>query len=584
MKINSSLSMKIVLVLAVAVLASTARDPCTILQPGSVCFEDGLCHNSTIVSRPTISCMEAYVRISQNLLRPATNPPIVSPIPLHAWLEAAALRHQVDMAQTELVWASSEPPAIIFAEFIHLVQQLSAQFEAEYPNVIADTGLLTDLVTAAERFRTTVLVPSSSSTLRKHYKEVFVHLIPVRSIEAYLKMIIEHISAMGSLPIRKATFANIIVVYHAWYRVYRAINLPFVTTNFEFISSATQFIPAYLADESADWIIQMPVSVLTPSKSWPLFPVVPAVYDEGSFPLSVFTGFEFADAAEDQDKLSLVRDAIIEINAVIAGRFSLSVMPLRLIALVRSTMFLLEHYPGIPRLGLMVEFCDQTRHFLADLFMLLSRNMCRDNERRSIPELLQFFRICGKHSLNLQTRVRDVLPTVIGSFNRSITKLKFPDVQLGDPDWLHVAVQSLIAIPIYQLRNGVRIKYGTFAKNSFKSHILFLHEFVNAVVADAFQATSSGLLQPVSSVKRDTLFALGIATALLVIEGDPKMTLISLLSHRRILNMYFGSHTVKQGFANVINQPAFETLFDDSESIDLLTNIQKLNPAISKNK
>ena len=578
--------------LSIVIAVAAASDPCTVLHPNSTCQEDGFCGNifldmnqtlntnSTLPTRP-ISCTDAYIRISGNLIRPTSEAPIIMPITATEWTEAVIMRSRVARSEGELVWTLTHPPALEFVELVTLVIQLFSQFESQFPRVIVDTALLSDLMVAAECVGTRVFTKTTPKATIEHYQEVFAHLISVRGIDAHLRATIDYIMALESVTMKAAVFANNLPIFHAWYRLHESLKLTIITVNYEFMSFSSQFAPVYLTDPRfVDWMIPVAPSVLAPIGPWPMLPTIPGIYEEDTFPLSVLNAMRPFETDED-DIETLIESSIEGINADLENRIVVSVVPLRWISFARATMFTLEYFPGIPRLELIARFCQKTTDTWIYMFSVLANQAGRHFDQRPLPELLPLFRLCGKNIIGLPHRVKDVLPSVVGVRDRAATTLIFPPISCRDPDWLSVATQFLNRIPIYKLRSGVRVKYGKFGSNIQRSHISFLHTFICAIVDESFEETEE-YLQPIPGSSEERLRALGIAIALTLIEGDPRYTLSSLLGEGMIGNIFFGSELVKIGFAKVFNQPVFESLFDDSESLQLVNLIRSFTPLKSR--
>ena len=235
--------LSVIAVVAVSATPVSVHDACTILHVKSYCQEDGFCFSLTRSPSDntdnvigSVSCVEAYISTSCDLIAPTDESPMVMPVSRAEWNQASTLHHHVVTSEGDLVWPLVDPPSQIFLELSVLVSQVHVKLENEFPYILAEPDLFSDLMTAADKLEETILYPlRQSPSIVSAYRSVFAHLSTVRGINGYLRNSVDHLVTLPHGPLREALFAHLVVFVHAWCRVYGALRIPRMATAFEFL-------------------------------------------------------------------------------------------------------------------------------------------------------------------------------------------------------------------------------------------------------------------------------------------------------------------------------------------------------------
>jgi hypothetical protein len=482
----------------------------------------------------------AYIILSKNLSVPIDQPPMT---PAYDPAAAAALRFMrgsaVTVPQTWLLSSS-------YIALHQCLEEMVAQFQSQYPTIVVDIPLLQRLVRAAENVRTEIIVPLvQAGRVQRILGEFLASIIQdrlVKAIEAYFDAIVEYLKSTDIFdPIRSAITANLGPYLHAWLAMYQRLRLPYPFHGrgyLDLLTHVAKFDPLYTQnDEENIWTISIDPSA-------PYYYSPPFILDHDDLTIDDY----FTPVIEDIQRHVVGHTWATSpenIVRLIHTRLRLMVMTYNMrqhswpeisTHIKASLVFLRTHKDEIS-----IElFCESTRDIWTTLFMAITLWA----EEGGFPYLLDIFRICGQQYLSVSDRVLIVLPAILGTPELS----RFRTVlNVGTPP-------SLL---IHELRQGVQFHSMAATEISLSS---YLTQFIRAAtMTSGFRTTDPQSHQ-----------LLGNFVALLVLEGDPKGILETLIQRGITRNFYFDSEFVKRGFCHVLNCLAFDVLFQDSDLIHVL--------------
>ena len=570
-----------ILALVVVMISGTPvslHDACTLLHIESFCQEHGFCfsldrdvRNNTITftndPEDQISCAEAYIVFSDNLLTDSAEPPILISLTRAERIQASAV--YMDVVSDAIMWPLVDPPDQILLELAGLVSQVYVKFENEFPYILAEPDFFTDMITLAERLEETVLIPNRNSwEIVYAYRRVFASLSTVRGINKFIELSVEYVSSSSPGALRHALFSHLVVFVHAWCRVSSALRVPPYISLVEILEQATQFEPAYVRNtQQRGWRILISRDISGNRDDFmPMLPVQPLKYDEENFPLVVL------DAMHQLGRMgaSFSVENVIEETISVMTRIEsiLTIRPYQNLiphlVTIRYVLFFFRHHPMITNLN-RAEFCLITRQSWISLFRRLTSAIY--GPLCALPQLGAVFHICEESFIPLDVRVKYALPVLVGvqKATASIIRVALPGPQETLTQWFRAAVQVILNIPLDTLRNAIVFDSAT-------THEEFVQTFVRAALNDAFDY-STGSPIPLND-KNQELKALGIVVALLVIEGDISQIIVNTNAE----SLFFSSESVRAGFCRVLNCVVFESLFDTFQIHSLLDLLKTYTP------
>ena len=540
-----------------------APDACFLVHGDSYCQDNGYCYSLSYVranlsavlftENPEypLSCNEAYIASSAGIIEDSTDPPVVVLRTQSEWDEAVSFGARP--IRRSFRWPFPSPPHPSMFDIEQLVDELGYKLSNEFPYIIFEAEILASLIHRVDNLTATVLgIYRNNSPQKLAYKIAFSILPSFREVQAYLKLTMQYVAALPIGPMKEALFINTVPFVHAWSRITWSLGIhPFIMS-FEFSELATKFKPVYLGNSPQNiWIVQLsPQTDLDyPALVIPLIPRHP--YTEDTFPLDVeeYVGPEFNMDILLQSYVSHIVTRV-SIQAIqqenLVNAFSEP---------IRALLFFVQHHPSVTSRD-RDHFCASTTDLWIRLFD--SPPSPRDNMSHGIPELTELVQLCGKSILELLQRIDFVVPYLLGrSGSTEVHTLYVPTRHAA---WVEESSQRLLAIPVENFFNEVTLAYEE-PHWTLDEHMDILYRFVRE--AAVYNLTVSN--DDASRNDRESVMkALGICTALILIEGDPRGVLEPPM---KISDLYFNSHQARLGFCRVLNCLIFETIFDDHEIV-----------------
>jgi len=542
-----------------------ADDPCKRLNSASFCLTWGMCTPPL-----TVSCNEAYALMSQRLLILISDPPLVAPIPrsMLALVNDAARNRQRGVRPIMAIHIASHNDQI---NLITLIGKLSTKIMTEYPTLNAPIDELKNLVAASVNVKLTILKPLVDAKDYRTlflYKRAFLAEPKVTGFTYMMQLFAKYISSTDQ-SIRVGVFANFVPLLHAWLQVTKTLELPdpFAEPLFlDILTEASRFDPIY-SDDDKTWSFLLPATI-----DHLVLPVLPLTAPD-DFPLTVTDLLTIDDSLPTIDKINMIIQQLADaINLTFHKK----------IKVVRAAFYYLLNFPGIS-LEYRGYFCDQSRLVWGDLLKSFSAPQSVLESHNAVTQI-DLFRICGSSYLSVEERVTRVLPIVLaGSRTMSVRQ----EYSVGDTAGnLHIGkmINELHRMCVSSLRRDVQLKLNETTKMSQNPEIL--SQFLSWAVPRACQQATSYLDNQDSSLNNRTASALvltviGEVIALLVLEGDPNYVLQPIIANMFTPSLYMNSIHVRQGFCKVLDCNVFETVFAESEIVQMIESL-RLNKNILK--
>lgn len=523
--------MKTWLCYALVTVSGLSPDACNSLNSTSFCMDSGFCSNT----RNQLSCRDAYIRRSENLLIPNSQVPII----FHPIGTDEVVQSVIDYTRGEL-----EPPSVdefvsptitahpYHVSLIHALSRISKTLGENFPFLhYHDNTQLVYLIVVAR------VIQSQPELFNEVYRRSLMNNSWMKSIRTQIRIYIEHISSLSRTDLlRKSIFANLVPFVHAWVRFHNMLALPSPVMPIEylnFLTTAAQFDPLYETSESKKvWVIGLPAAARTVM-------TIPFIDLHSAVPLPVLDYFDFEESTLN---ITTAVDRVIEKSR------NLSSIP----DLLMSVMFM-QYHPSVT---------DTHRTlYCASFSGMPTQSRTGDfGEFQIISGMLDMSRICGDRGHPLPDRIDWILPIVLRRANLS-NHYRIPNGR---------EFEYLSDIPISALRQRIRVM--SIDESSFDtdtllhSHVAYLSHFLEAHSHTLPLIASDTVLD---AHQKSIVESLGVVSALLLIEGDPTGILGS-----RFARFLFNSISFRTGFCKVINCIAFETLFRPSEISILLDHLR----------
>lgn len=536
------------------ILGTRSEDPCKRLHSSSFCLTSGMC------SPPLqISCTEAYVQLSADLLVPFASPP------LSIQVSSDQMSFTRAIAESRQCLVRPVLPDYIsenrhYMELLILMGRLSADLTNHFPFVTASPTLLQQLVLSAEHVAREIITPlvaDGNNPAMTLIACAFYGDQAVLSV-SYIARIGARYLASADRSVRSALMGNWIQIIHACSRVYQLLKLPdlFARPAFlEFFTEAVKFDPLYEDDYAhKQWIISM-----VQYQQDLVLPLVPPA-DLDDFPLEVIERLAIDNSRPPAERI----DRILQRLAASIDNSSVK----STINIVRSTLFYMLNFPGIRALDRLY-FCTQSQSLWTRLLSTLTQSQTDVYSDNFIP-LIDLFRICGKSYLSIDDRVRLVLPIVLtGSRTRRSQVVSLTDTH--GKTTFETMFLSMWRIRIPLLRSPIILQVGNSQPINDTGNGRILSGFLRTLLRENLQRalrvhdTKASTHMRENALTHIPMMVLGRVIALLVLAGDPEHLLESLLVNRSIPNLYMNMFHVRNGFCQVLDCNMFDTLFSDEE-------------------
>jgi hypothetical protein len=512
---------RILSILALLATSGLAANPdmCTALKSTSFCMDSGFCSDTD----RRLTCREAYIRISEGLLRPNSEPPILSKLPTafseFTMFARGEKRMQPDPhAQQELYTNPSFPRfSIALVEFHSILTN-------RFPYIRYESGELhQELLLAASQLQ------NLTKTVR--FRSAIMSLSLVNSISAQIRIYIEFISSLSRTdPLRIAIFAHLIPFVHAWMTLHALFVLPpplLPLECLEFLTTASQYDPLY-TESGKTWLSSLPQI----GREFRNSPIVPFIDQFETIPLPVY---DYLGIPTDGMNMTLMVETIID-----------RLDPRNKHNQWLSIMFLANH-PNVTN-DLKGRFCRSFMQRTNNRIPFFSDGVHRELDFKNLEGVLDLYRLCGDTVVSFAYRTGTILPLLFRRSNLTTT------VPLNRVD----NYTAILRIPIQVFRHTLRLSMVGVDSSEMTSrdiHVDFLTSFLRIPSASAIRAAIS-THRVFTQKEKFVPEVLGRIIALLLLEGDPTGIL-----RYRFPTLMFDSVSGISGFCKVINCVAFRTLF-----------------------
>ena len=525
------------------------QDACTSIDSNSICLESGMCSNDL-----GLSCDDAYIRSSQNLLKPIDDPPIVPP-PRHS---AGDILISILLSRGELfiepedfhpsIWKRSE-----HVELMSALTTLTIDMYMDFPRIQYKQYVLVDLV---QKARAVV----ASKIVDPRYRITLLYTSHFGITRTYFRAIIEYMNSLSrGNPLRGAIFANLVPFIHAWIKVHEILQLPSPFLGAEYygiLTEASRFDPLYEVNPLEKiWVIPIHIR----EGSTPSLLTIP-VLDNGNFPLSVL---DFLDVSEtDFSVNSVIAQFIQKYESLIDISDCDYISEYN-----RATLFFMKHHPEVTPEDKRL-FCRETNTYW-QMMLFATAKACSHRRPDIMQTVIDLVGICGRTFFPLQFRAAYLLPLFVASTS--------PTYQFDLRTSPVNPLRTMSLIPINILRSNVRIAFDDGFGDPELEHAAFLSQFVANITRPEHylplvsrvgsEVYFSNLVEFV--VTKSSLMGIGVAIGLLFRAGDPNKIF------QNIPNLYLDSVSVRSGFCKVVNCVGIETLFDQSDIPTVLEFVRR---------
>jgi len=206
------------ILLAIVAMAHDPLDVCTRYDPSSFCLDDGMCSGES-----GLTCDEAYMYISQNLVRPAL--PDAEP-PITPSLSVSQLANVHDMLTKHLDFNKKPIPDKFLhndpiRSFMNKISDMEVRLNTGYHFITADPGSLNELISDCQRVVASLTTYNDMWEFRRYF------VTYASTTHIYFSMVVRWIYSMDRFDItRKPLFNNLVVYMQAWMRVHELLLLP----------------------------------------------------------------------------------------------------------------------------------------------------------------------------------------------------------------------------------------------------------------------------------------------------------------------------------------------------------------------
>lgn len=517
-------------------------DPCNLLHPLSYCLQSnpkpGFCSGDL-----TMSCHEAYDRVSAPMLRPANEPPVLAKrTALPGWLLTA----QPPLSQ------SDKAPGSVLSVFFNAAEDWIENYRSDFPFMRFRKAPAARLERAAR-----AVVNSTTNDIWRFRKHIY-NTRMYSEIPTLLVMGLNFIYATDPIT-RRGVLANYIPYLHSWLSVCRIIGLPSPFSEkgyLELLTNVAEYEPFFASTTNKFWTLEFPDS----RSMWNEL-VLPFILPLDVDDILLRVSDYFNDANVDARSLMIRAQAAFQFNP----------RDPQITNLLRTSLVFSLYQQS-------VNLCAGFERFWMDVFSAMppaSRREHVDNLMRL--NLLQLFRICGKQYMDVEFRVRTVLTSLMPP---KTDKPLAVNVCFGNGTFvasLDIAnrLSSIIALNLIHTIHLVCNDQMLFTN--------FLSAFVaNITTPPLAQLPSHADTLYFSSpdayaVTINSLTGFGIAIGLLVVAGDPFAVLENSIRQQTIPNYYLDSQAIRGGFCLVIECAIFDTLFDNHEIPQVISIIRDHN-------
>jgi hypothetical protein len=528
-RVSPGLKMFAKWILAILAVCSFGRFPdlCSELQPFSYCVQGGARPGFCSGTSP-VSCQDAYDEAStRDLLRPATEPPILVPRP------RMVLRN-VPVDPSFLSAAPLVRSAL--SRYFKSAKICFNHYREHFPYIRFQHDHAIDLLAATRR-----VVRRWSEVHANEIRRNIYQSEAYANVWVLLNMGINYLYASDHNA-RSGVFANFIPYLYTWTSVLRILELPspFASPRYvEILTASTKYLPRNFNET---WMIEMDAEMGRQI----VLPILPS--------------------SDSNDLMLIISDFL-----KVPGRSSYWLMSKAAIShrlwpanpvildLVRSSLALELHHRSD-------NFCAvYLKQWMAIISAMSPVSIVDDGTLFKRRDLLHLFRICGKQYLELAFRVRVVLPAVIAPKSARIVRR---DICASDGTFdLATVGPKLTGIkPVYLMSDSIELAC---------NHQILDSRFLSVYVYNI----TIGLHQPADDLpsNRKQLMGQGIAIGLLLLAGDPHEVLESLLSLKVVPNYFLNSLAIRSGFCQVVDCAVFDALFDDDEIPQVLSILRSHN-------
>ena len=556
----------IFLILALfAMIANVDADACYHLSPESFCMSSGKCAPPL-----SLSCDDAYIHASADLIVPTLDIPIVNKITKFMVSISNGIA-QARESQSPIGFPTHYTSDPLFQELLNIMEKISKRFEVQYPNILIERSALQSLVDVSERISDTLVSPFLSSKQFKQIHATFARAFltndAVKNIGWVIRSLIRQLYVMDRTHTTKqALFSNLVCLVHAWQRVltHLALSPVLIRASYqEFFAEAVKFVPTYeLNEEKRRWSIHARTS---PQLILPVFPSE----DPLDFPMGVFDLLGFSHTTPSDQ----IADLIVE-------KLEHSIRDLSLYkgGTARAALYYMRNYPGVSA-DTQKQFCDRTKDLWSAFILSLSK-YAKDHDDQNNIIFVDLFRLCGKQYLSMDVRVGKFLPIVIAA-GRDTTPQNYNLVNSTKSHSATTeALQVIGQIPVHALRSNVNLFLNTVHVTS--NHSMAILERLVPVVSVQFLRSA---IKMHDTAKRDPskgprvtgipIMLPGIFHALIMLAGDQRRVLQTLIETNKIPSLYLDSYHVRSGFCKVLDCIVLEAMFDNGEVPQLLETLRK---------
>ena len=543
-----------VAILFFAVAGAKVSDVCNDIDSTSYCMETGRCSGNL-----TLSCDEAYMRVSDNYLRYLGEPPIIHSISPDEFMQSI----RMTAPRSGSMYRSSAAPHLDWnshhTALMKSIGEFGTKMFVDFPLVRRYDRSIARMIETARAVRSN-FIDTLSVTDRYIYHSVITERVNVNAIHTYFAWVLRHLYSMDrSDTMRTFLVANLIPLVHAWIEVHRILLLPqpFIGSNYlELLTQVSQYHPQY-TDETV-WTLSLNEFDYTASLVLPILPT--------EFSMQIYDVFEM--------------DPDWPIDAAMGRILQLIKYPN--VDRIRAALYFIRYHPRVTQVE-RIKFCEDTRNKWPMTMLSLESTM--EMESVHVFDLLEIFRVCGRDYFTVQDKVNYILLPLTPQFEDpqpdTVCDLS-PWFRLTDPmDRLFGIFRRIALTSPGALRGQLLIVFDSKIPNFQDQHQRVLDELVQVLrnpsmlnLISNFDTKKFVQDNQVAKIKdiKASFIGIGITVGLMVLAGDPNSVLENII--RDNYSIYMHSRSVRSGFCRVIDCLMFETLFDNTQIPQVLSMLR----------